>query len=263
MDSLTQLVKNPLFSGFSTGVVGLALIGLLWWRAGSIHSILDRVWRLIAGRAEVQNSTLKAFLQASRDLEKFRFIFRLKVETIADFNKLMTWMDVHSLGISALQKIRRWVDPRAPEIVLQPPKNYIKVKIFAVGVVSVVFLGCNILGASRSTLFQMKESEVWFKTDAFVVGSPFGSWSFNSSDCEGGMEDVMRKTGFLAHEVAAICNAMKDDSLKKLVRQDLRLQQAIGIIGMLVALVVMLSNIFSAVAAQEATRLRKKLYGES
>ncbi|WP_143134607.1 DUF6216 family protein [Burkholderia ubonensis] len=263
MDSLTQIVKNPLFSSFSTGIVGLALIGLLWWRAGSIHSILDRVWRLIAGKAEVQNSTLKSFLQANRDLEKFRFIYRLKVETIADLNKLIEWMGRHSLSISALQKIRRWVDVRSAEIVMQPPKNYIKAKIIVIGMVSMVFFGGNFLETSRSTLFQMKQSKIWFKTDAMTIEAPFGGWSFSSSDCEGNVASVMRETGFLAHEAVEICRAMKGDSLKALVRQDLKIQRSVGAFGTIAAFLIILYCIFSVVSAQEATRLRKKLYGDS
>lgn len=257
--------RQPLLAAPSpTSTRGLVSANaFLWWRAGSIHSILDRIWRLIAGKAEVQNATLKSFLQANRDLEKFRFIYGLKVETIVDLNKLIKWMEKHSLSISALQKVRRWVDPRSPEILMKPPQSYIKAKIFTVGVVSVIFLGCNYLGTSRSTIFQMKQSKVWFKTDATTIDAPLGGWSFNSSSCEGNIEGVMRETGFLTHEAAEICRAMKGDSLKALVRQDLKTQRAIGVLGMTLALVTMLYSIFTAVAAQEATRLRKKLYGDS
>jgi len=35
---------------------------------------------------------LKLFLQKSRDLEKFRFLYRLKVESFSDMRNLIAWV---------------------------------------------------------------------------------------------------------------------------------------------------------------------------
>ncbi|WP_423739680.1 DUF6216 family protein [Cupriavidus basilensis] len=112
MESLSAFVQSPLFSRLSIVITGLALLVLFWWRAGSIHSILERLWLLIAGKAEVHDPELKSIFQKNRDLEKFRFFYRLKVEPLADVRKLAAWMEVHGVGMSRLQRMRRWVDIR-------------------------------------------------------------------------------------------------------------------------------------------------------
>ncbi|WP_232465520.1 DUF6216 family protein, partial [Burkholderia ubonensis] len=99
--------------------------------------------------------------------------------------------------------------------------------------------------------------------NTMTIEAPFGRWSFNSSDCDGNIANVMRETGFLTHEAVEICKAMKGDSLKALVRQDLKIQRSVGAFGMIAAFVIILYCIFSVVSAQEAMRLRRKLYGDS
>lgn len=126
VDSLSTFVQSPLFSRLSVVLGGLIVVGLFWWRAGSIHTVLDRLWRLVAGKADVHDPVLKSLLLESRDIEKFQFIYRLKVETMVDVHKLATWMETRGVGMARLQKIRRWVDVTSAEVVSQPPRHYVR-----------------------------------------------------------------------------------------------------------------------------------------
>lgn len=260
MESLSTFVQSPLFSRLSAALGGMLLIGVFWWRAGSIHSVLDRFWRLVAGKADVHDPVLKSLLLESRDIEKFQFIYRLKVETMADIRNLAAWMEEHRVGMVRLQKMRRWLDVNSAEMVRQPPKHYVLSRFLVACLAMLALLGISQLAASHNAYLQMRTSKVWFKTDAITVKAPLEGWSFNQAKCAIDRDALTQLTGFNATETEAICNALNNDGLKPLVKQTIEFQVWVGIAGIVVALGLALTNIGAASAAQAALCLRKQLY---
>ncbi|MDX3906142.1 MAG: DUF6216 family protein [Pigmentiphaga sp.] len=226
-----------------------------------IRSVLDPIWSLIAGRAEVEDPVLKSLLQKNRDLEKFRFVYRLKAGTLDDVGKLAAWLDKHSLDISRLQKMRRWVDPASSEIVLAPPARHTAFKLITLCLAAFLLIGASLPGASTYALFQMRTSKVWFKTDAITVQAVSRQWSFDADECKNNRTAVIAKSGFVDEEVEEICGALYGESLKQQVADTVQLQRWTGGIGMAIAMLLALSSVVAINAAAEATRLRENLYG--
>lgn len=260
MESLSTFVQSPLFSRFSVVLGGLITIGLFWWRAGSIHTVLDRFWRLVAGKTDVHDPVLKSLLLESRDIEKFQYTYRLKAETMADVRRFAAWMKAHGVGMPRLQKMRRWIDLTSAEVVCQPPRHYVLSHFVFGCLIMLSILGIGQLVTSHDAYLQMRTSKVWFKTDAVTVKAPLEDWSFDVGKCEADRSGLAQLTGFNASETDVICNALKDDSLKDLVKRTVEWQAWTGIVGSLIAIVVGLINILAAGAAQEAVVLRKRLY---
>lgn len=260
MESLSTFVQSPLFSQFSVAIGGLITLGFFWWRAGSIHSVLDRIWRLIAGKANVHDPILKSLLQESHDIEKFQFIYRLKVETMAEMRNLASWMKVHGVGMARLQKMHQWIDVTSTEVVRPPPKHYVLSHLVFACLATLAIIGLVQLATSHDAYLQMRTSKVWFKTNGVTVKAPLEGWSFDRARCAANRDTVAQLAGFSASETDVICNALKDDGLKPLVKQTIEFQGWTGIIGVVLALVLAFVNLGAAGAAQAAQRLRKQLY---
>lgn len=260
MESLSSFVQSPPFSRASIALVGLLTLAFFWWRAGSIHSVLDRLWRLIAGKADVHDPVLKALLQESRDIEKFQFIYRLKVETMDEMRNLIAWMATHRVGMSKLQTMRKWIDATSEEMIQQPPKHYVSSHLGLASLAMIVIVVLGPLAGSRDAYLQMRTSKVWFKTDAVTVKAPFEGWTFRHDQCASNRSELAQITGFSQSETEAICDALKDDGLKPLVKQTLKFQAWTGIAGIAIALIFAFTNLGAAISAQAANRLRKKLY---
>ncbi|MGC5803408.1 DUF6216 family protein [Ralstonia pseudosolanacearum] len=128
MDAFSSIFTSPLLGQLLGPLlsVGVALFGLFifWRRADSLHAIWEKVWRLVAGGAEVQEPRLRAFMQEMRDLEKFRLVYGLKISNMSDMHRLIAWVRRHGLDMAILQKARRWVDISTPEIVTLPSRGY-------------------------------------------------------------------------------------------------------------------------------------------
>lgn len=259
MQSFSTVVQSPLFSWFAAVLTGLVLFVLFWWRAGSFFSVLDRCWRLITGKADLHDPILNALLQESLDLEKFQLTFGVKAETIADLHQFAAWRKVNRVDMISIHKARRWIDVTSREVVRQPPKHYVGRRLAVVCLAMLCIAGMGQLSASRNAYLQMRASKVWFKTDAVTVMSPFEKWSFDQAKCEAGRGDVMRMTGFNPSEAAAICDILAKDDLKALVTKTLDQQGTIAIYFVLIAFLVMLVCFYSALGAEEALSLRKRL----
>lgn len=258
MDSFSSFVQSPLFSRLTVASLSVGLVAFFWWRAGSIHSILERLWFLIAGKTEVHNTDLKAIFQENRDLERFRFLYRLKVETMHDVRKLVLWMSENGIGMFRLQKMSAWIDVRTPEILVQPPRRFVPIRL-TIACASFLTMVCvGQLAASQFAYFQMRESKIWFKTDATTISAPLGGWTFTAAECSNSSR-LSQITGFLESETEVICKGLQEKSIDSLVKQTVKFQSWVGLGFMLITLITAILNILTAVAAQEAARLWKRL----
>lgn len=254
MDSINQFVQSPLFSKFVTPVGVITLILLFWWRAGSIHSVFDRIWRLTAGKTDAEDPTLKAFFQRNRELEKFRFVYRLNAQSIDQIKRLDRWLQENSVDISRLQSMRRWVNLGEEDLLSTPPTGYLWAKSITLLLAMFLFWGTSILNPSHNAYLQMRESGTWFRTDLREFQAPLGAWKFSAGDCKESQEDILKKTELNKKEVSVICNGMEDGSLKKFVTESLETQTWIASIF---AAILVLTGIFNVLAIKSAADARE------
>ncbi|MDF2864677.1 MAG: hypothetical protein K0S02_4949 [Achromobacter mucicolens] len=244
---------------------GLFLLLCLWIRAraGSAHFLLDRLWRIAAGRREVQDSVLKDIQQESRDLEIFRFFYRVPLQSLADLHKLDRWAKAHNVGMSKLKTLWRWVDVRNSAIVLRPHSMSIPALIFLVVVLWILSMIAGSLLASPYGYFHMKESKVWFKTDANTVRSMtlWGEdWVFAAKECAAESPDLLEKTGFRKSELLDLCRALDSGSMKDQVHSLVKQQRWLASIFLLSFIVGLAVAIRAALGTVEAEKLWKELH---
>jgi hypothetical protein len=269
MGSLSEFIQSPILSRLSLAMIVIPTMGgFFWLRAGSIQSILERIWRLMAGKTDVCDKTLNSFIQKNRDLERFRFLYRIKVETFVDMQKLIAWVNDNNISMIRLQKMRSWIDAKDEKIVLAPPKNYSRDKKIVTSLALIVFFCASLLGSSPVAYFKMKVSGKWFETDAVTVKSLgdglwfVNSWSFNLSDCKD-EQRIVQLTKFHDAETDTICKALKGGELKSLTKETIKFQRWFAATFALVTSVIALLCSLAAYAAREAENLRENLYGSN
>lgn len=263
MDLLSNFAHNPLFAPvLAVALPELVLLGFLWWQAGSILSVIDRVWQKIIGKGDAYDPALRSFLHGVSDVERFRSITRARVETVADMQKLLAWMQARGVSIFGIRDARRWIDVSSPDIALSPPANFLFIRttvIFALALPAiVVFFG---LAWSPVAYLQMRTSGIWFATDATTVKVLHNGWLFNATSCASAKGAVQQMTGFDEKETIAICAALKKpQEVRAFVTQALAYQKSVGAAGISVAVVIVIANILAINSAQAALRLRRRLH---
>ena len=259
MESLSTFIQSPLFSKFFAVLGVLISIATFWWRAGSVHALLERLWRLVAGKAEAHDVVVKTALQESRDIERFNFTYRMKLASIASIHKLDKWRRGHDLGMAQLQQVRRWIDMDSTEVLRQPPKHYVAVHFLAALLALLSTFPAGWIAASHDAYLQMRASKVSFKTNGTTVKAPFEGWSFDAGRCAQDEAGIVRITGFSWSETEAICNGFKSDELNQLVKKTLNTQLKAGVFFLLIAFTVGVNRSLAASAAEKAITLRKRL----
>lgn len=261
MEAFNALVQSPWVQPLMAGLLGAVLVVFFWWRAGSIRSVLDRVWHLLAGRTDVNDPILKELLVNSRDLERFQFTYRLKAESLADVHKLHAWSKQHKVDIAHLSKAREWVDVTRPELIKEPLRSYVACR----GVLAiVVFVVIYLLGAlllPPGAVLQMKASSTYFRLQEASIEHPYRLWSVGGPECKSNLDSVARDTGFTRDEAVLICRLLEDGQAKALIDENATAQRWL-FVGALVFLVPWFLSLFWKVsAAQAAIALRKRTVG--
>lgn len=259
----TPLVQTPWIALVLS--TGLFLLLCLWIRAraGSAHFLLDRLWRVAAGRREVQDSVLKEIQQESRDLEIFRFFYRVPLQSLADLHKLDSWAKAHNVGMLKLKTLWRWVDVRNSEVVRRPHRMSKPALFFLIVVLWILSMIAGSVLASSYGYFHMKESKVWFKTDANTVRNMtlWGEdWAFAATECAAESPDLLEKTGFRKSELLDLCRVLGSGSMKDQVYSLVKQQRWLALLFLLPFIVGLAVVIRTALGAVEAEKLWKELH---
>lgn len=252
METVSSLLRSPPLIAFAGPLLlGIAIV-FFWWRSGSIYSLLERVWRLVAGKTEVSDETLKKFILETRDVEKFRFIYGLKVERMTELHKLLEWLNANSIGISKAQMAKRWINTKTRELI-PVPKYYLHIRALGLALCGVVLIPLEMSVTSSEALLQMKGSKTWFLADTTSIKGFYEDWVIESAQCS--KEIVFNSVGGLTNaEVHFLCDAFKDGTLKQSVSATVRQQRILGLMYGLLVLIggaIWLRQLFAAAAAKE------------
>lgn len=256
MEAFNALVQSPLLQPLIAAVVGLALLFFFWWRAGSIRSVLDRIWHLVAGKGEVNDPLLKELLVNSRDLERFQFTYRIRVDSLADVHILHAWSNRHNVDVATLAKASEWVDLKNEELIKQPPRRHVEWKTAVAVVAMVLAYVAGVFLLPAGALYKTKATEVWFRMHETSMHSMFGQWSVSASDCEGERPSLVQKTGFSPQELEALCKTLIEGEAKEDVEMVVGAQRIYFLLVLLLMGPVFISSILAAKSAMLATRLR-------
>ena len=255
MNTVSTLLSSPPLIALSGPLLLVIAIVFFWWCSGSIYSLLERVWRLVAGKAEVSDERLRKFILETRDVEKFRFMYGLRVERMAELHKLLEWLNANSIGISKAQMAKQWINTKSRELI-PVPKYYPLIRALGVVLCGVALIPLVISVTSSEALLQMKGSKTRFLADATSVKGFFEDWVIEPAQCPKEI-DSKNVGGLTNAEVHLLCDAFKDGTLRQLVSDTVRQQRVLGLMYGLLVLIggaIWLRQIFSAAAAIEISK---------
>jgi hypothetical protein len=261
LEAFNALVQSPLLQLLAPLLGGAALLAFFWWRAGSIRSVLDRVWHLLAGSTDVNDPILKEVLMNSRELERFRFTYRIRVDSLDDVHKLHAWSQKHRLDIATLSKAREWVDVTRPELIKEPPKHYVQWRVgMALSLLALVYvLGALLLPSGA--LLHMKASGTYFRMQESSFQHPLWLWSVSSSDCKTNVAEVERTTGFTPEEAELICGMLLDGKAKSLIDDNETVQRSMFVGAFVLLALWSALFLWQTGGAQAAIDLRRRMAG--
>lgn len=260
MNSFVSFSSTPLYTLTLSILSGLGLAGIVWWRAGSLHCLLDRIWRLAAGKRTASDQTVDEFVEMNRQLEYFRFVYRLNARTPRDMHKVIDLCKEKDIGITSLQLARWWVDLSSDSILRYPSKvrgwTVTGALLFPL-ILLAHTLVTSWIGIDQGVL-QFKESKTWFKTDGQHISRVFSRGpSLDFTTCQQG-ELTTQVNWLTKNEITLLCQGAKNGDLKKSADAAIKDQRELAFV---IFLMFLLSTGVMALylrAREEAVMLCKK-----
>lgn len=104
MDNLTALASIAYVAAF------IAFLLYVYTRAGSMHFLRDRIWRLMGGKSEFLIPDLQKLKLEARELEHFRFEFGIPASTIRDIQPFERWISDHKISLKDAATAKEYID---------------------------------------------------------------------------------------------------------------------------------------------------------
>lgn len=144
-------------------VTGIFFYG--FWRTGSSHFILLRMWRLAAGRTDVKDPILAQKLQELSDIEQTRFITGIRFATVSKANEAFEMFERLSISTPEAIASSKFFDPNKLEFI--DPKYKLKKNIgVPVAIVFyLLFAFLAILAASGMAYLKVTKTDYSFLTN--------------------------------------------------------------------------------------------------
>lgn len=224
MESLSTLpvdwIRNTLLL-----LLVLGLAAFFWRRTGTTQSILEFFWRIVCGNSPIKDPRLAAFVDEARELERFRFIFGIKLESITELHRFLDWREAHRVPIGHVQRIRKLFDASLPHFIVEPqPTSILRLFTYMLFCLASI-VAIQILVAGDLAYLKTQKSQIWFTSDGTTIEQPFWKADAESSACN---ETQAVPAGFTAAEREILCNALQDGSLKELVDTTIRKQRRLS-----------------------------------
>ena len=225
----------------------------------SIFTLLERAWRLIAGRVEVSDTKLKQFLQETRDIEKFSFIYGLKPETIKEMHELITWINGYSIGVIDAQRAKKWIDIKTTEIIKAPPKSYMAARLVAIISCALFVILSPIPLSSSFAFLKLKETNTWFLMDNNIAKSITESWLLKKEQCPTRVETEKTVNGLKSNEYQTICKLFADNGREKFLSDTVQSQRWLLGLFIILAILWLIVLLIQINSYEAAIKIRSKI----
>lgn len=250
--ALIQYILGPATLIFiSSGVI-------IYWRSGSSHALLLKLWSIFAGQANIKSPSVAKFADDERDLAHFRFMSRAKVSTLRDAERLISWSTQYNVSIHLLRASGEYFDlekpaPRGKLFSVKRTKLVLPFLCF-VALSAILVVGVYFVAQDRA-LIRMTASGNYFEIDENYISRALSNEKLSWGDCK--RKDIVPSISGSDRE--AFCAAKVDKALILSIRENILTQQAGGWIVSAEALVALLAVTASANTVVSARKLRSKL----
>lgn len=222
MDSSTLSTFSSAF-GVLAPVLFVLLFVWVWWRTGSRHVLVYRLWQLVHGSQEISDPEVRAFINEQTSLMSFRFVTGIRVRTLEHARQLIQWTHRHDVEMRTVSLCGEYFDLDLRQVRVHklpsPQMQAGKLLLFAI-VVFAAFVGMAGAYTDRAIL-KFKESNRWFimTTDQARVAWPLGANTIQKGDCSANISANAVRSAFTEKEVGLLCEVFSQDDSSKFVKE--------------------------------------------
>lgn len=259
---LSQIVLNTLPSLLKyffapASIIFLVGVLLTYSRSRSSHPILLKMWSLLFGKLEIHSDKIQKFSNNQTDLAHFTFLTKIKVGTLPQAERLVTWAAERDINLRLIKDSGSYFDPALPgptgRLYEIKPRHLLVRVIAALLLALPIFFGI-VLGVYDRAILQMRSTQNYLTVNSEYVTPFLSGQRFLLSDCDKSPPITFEKS-----DIESICKIEFSRDVQLELNSIVKTQKVLGIFFTVYAGFFFFKIYVSILRIQAATRLRKKL----
>lgn len=225
MDNLTALASIAYAAAF------IAFLLYVYTRAGSMHFLRDRIWRLMGGKSDFLIHDLQKLKLETRELEHFRFEFGIPANTIQDIELFERWISNHKISLKDATAAKEYIDWADYSHLKIKKKNLTLLRKFLtyLGILSLTSAALFFSAAIPNYLMaSFDDSPFFYISTKETRFSVFGGDTLDSTSCkeEGALARLSQENEFHLNRLQSICKAYDSEEQLNLLKKRIDEQKA-------------------------------------
>lgn len=210
------LTNLPALASLIYAIAFGAVLLYIYNRAGSMHFLRDRAWRIMGGKSDFYIPSLQKLKLEARELEHFRFEFGVPARTIQEIQKFETWIKANYLSLKDIATAREYIDWKDYDQLKLKDRNLGRIgKIFtALGIIFLVLAVLSFWAVTPNYLMaRFDDSPYFYISTKKTRLTIFGESTINKATCadETTLIKISKEGKFPLQRIKIICEAYSDD----------------------------------------------------
>lgn len=224
------LTNLPAIASLVYAASFIAFLLYIYTRAGSIHFLRDRVWRIMGGKSDFLIPELQKLKLEARELEHFRFEFGVPAKTIHEIQKFETWVNTNKLSLKDIATAREhinWSD--YDQLKLKDKNLNTTEKILAFfGITFMTLSALSFLATAPNYLMaSFDDSPYFYISTTETKFSMFGEEVININICndKSMLTKISQKIDFPLQRIQTICEAYSNEEQLTIINNKIKDQR--------------------------------------
>lgn len=258
MENVTALASIAYAAAF------IVFLAYIYKRAGSMHFLRDRIWRLMGGKSEFLIPDLQKLKLEERELEHFRFEFGIPASTIEDIELFEKWISKNKISLkdaAAAKGYIDWADYRNLKI-KEKSLPFLRTFFRYSGLAALFSAALFFLAATPNYLMaSFDDSPFFYVSTKETRFSVFGGDVLDSSSCKEKDELVnfSQNNNFPLERLHSICDVYNSEEQLNSLKSRINEQKAAAFSLILLSIVVMVYFSLKSAKIFAAERIQRTL----
>lgn len=250
----TAIFSSTLWAVVATPATLLVLaFCFVWWRTRSIRLLMDRIWRLAAGKADIADARLSSWSNELHDVERFQFMYGFRITSVSHIHALLDWCACHAIEFRAARRSAHWFVFGKRLTFFKPSSIFFWRQSLYIVVIIAAIGGLVALAESGWEPLHLESTGTWFLSNGLEVKEVFGRWEVDKGACGQPMAaNVLHQN--IKLDIDVVCKGIQDGSLAEAVSVSRSMSKWLFIVSVLLFygfLVRVVQCLFSANAARQ------------
>ncbi|HUE92621.1 DUF6216 family protein [Pseudomonas sp.] len=261
------LTNLPALASIVYAIAFSAFLLYVYKRAGSMHFLRDRIWRLMGGKSDFYIPDLQKLKLEAREIEHFRFEFGVPARTILEIQQFESWIKTNNLSLKDIATAREYIDWGNYEKLKLKDKNLGKIeKAFTtLGITFLTLAALSFWAVTPNYLMaSFDDSPYFYISTKETKLTIFGENNINRIICEDetALITISKNNEFPLQRIKVICEAYSDDKQLASLAKKIKEQRTAALSLSIFFALVMIYFARESAKVYAAQRLRENLKPE-